>query len=87
MRGIAVENTAHHHDGTSRFDFFAKDFGAVRRGENRLGRVNAHFPPIDVESGDDFDILWLIRPNLSVHQPDIGTVAGRTSIEVDALKK
>ena len=34
--------------------------------------VETHFPAVDVESGHNFDILRLIRPNLPVHQPNIG---------------
>ena len=65
VRGVAIENATHHDDGASRFDLLAKDLGAVGQGENRLGGIEAHFPAIDVESGDDFDILRLIGADLA----------------------
>ncbi len=87
MRGIAVENATHHDDGAGRLDFFAKNLGAIRRGENRLGGVQAHFAAVDIECGHDFDVPRLIGTDLPVHQPDIGAVAGRIPIEVDALEE
>ena len=60
---------------------------SARQLDHRLRYVETHFPAVDVESGHNFDILRLIRPNSPVHQPDIGAVAGRVSIEVDALEK
>ena len=67
VRGITIEHTAHHDSGSGRFDLRAKDFRAVRRRENRLRHVETHFPAVDVESGHNFDILRLIRPDLAVH--------------------
>ena len=87
VRGVAIEYATHHDDSASRFDLLAKDLGAVRRGENCFGGIEAYFPAIDVESSDDFDIIRLIRADFPVHQSDIGTIAGRVSIKVDALKE
>ena len=67
VRSIPIENAAHHDDGPRRLDPITKDFGTVRQSENRLSHVEAHFPPIDVERGHDFDIMRLIRPNLAMH--------------------
>ena len=83
----SIEHAAHHDDRAGRLDFFAKDFGAVRRRENRLADVEPYFAAIDIESGDDFDVVRPIRPDLLVHQADTCPVAGRAAIEVDSLEK
>ena len=84
---IAVQNATHHDNGAGRSDLLAKDLGAIGRSENRLAHVEAHLAAVDVESGHDFDVLRLVRPDLSVHQADTGAVAGSAAIEVDSLDK
>ena len=87
VRGVAVEYATHHDDGASRFDLLAKDLGAVRRGENCFGGVEAYFPPIDVESSDDFDIIRLIRADLAGASIRHRHRCRKVSIKVDALKE
>src|SRR5207248_2802912 len=85
--GVAVEDATHHDDGASGPNFVAENFRAVRQREDGLGGIEAYLAAIDVEGGDDFDVLRFIRADSSVHQPDISAVAGRPSIKVDALEK
>jgi hypothetical protein len=87
VRGIAIEHATHHHHSAGGLDLFAKDFGAVWRRKNRLGDVETDFPAIDVEGGDNLDILRLILAHLPMHQSDIRAIAGRVAIEVNALEE
>ena len=76
VRGIAVENAAHHDDGPGRFDLVAKNFGAIGRGENRLAHIEPHFAAIDVECGHHFDILRPVRPDLRCIKPTSAPLRG-----------
>src|SRR5437764_5344318 len=87
VSSVAVEDATHHDDGAGGPDFVAENFRAIRQRENGFGGIEPYFAAIDVEGGDDFDVLRYVRADSSVHQPDISAVAGRPSIKVDALEK
>src|SRR6185437_9530254 len=68
--GDSVELSAHS-DGRAAFrNLFAKDFGAVRLGEDRLGDVLADLALIDVPCGDDLNVAGPIAADVRVHEPD-----------------
>ena len=85
MRGIAVEDTAHLHDRTGKLDLFAEDFCAIGRRENGLADIKTDFAPVDIESGNDFDISRPVSADLPVHQSDPGAIAGRAVIKIYSL--
>ena len=47
--------------------------------------IDPHFAAIDIERGDDFDVVRPIGPDLLVHQADACPVARRAAIETDSL--
>jgi hypothetical protein len=85
--GAAIEDASHHDDGTGRGDFITKDLGAIRQREDRFGGIEADLTAINVEGGDHFDVLRLVRSNPPVHQAHIGAIAGRTTVKVNTLKE
>ena len=59
--------------------------GVVLGGVDRLGQVEADLLGVDVERGDELDVVDVVVTELDVHQP--GDVAGRVGVLVvlDAL--
>ena len=82
VRRDAVEHAAHLHDRAGLGNFGAENFGAIRRGEDRLAHVEPDFAPVDIERGHDLDVVRRIRPDLAMHQP--GGVAILRSAPVEA---
>ena len=59
--------------------------GVVRLGENGLGQVFAHLVAVDVEGGDDLNVLNAVFPDAVMHHAGDGFVIRRLNIFVDAL--
>src|SRR5438477_12696728 len=68
-----------------KLDLFAEDFCAIGRRENGLADIKADFAPVDIESGNDFDISRPVSADLPVHQSDAGAIAGRAVIKIYSL--
>ena len=81
----SIEHAAHSYDRAGLSNFFAKDLGTIRRRENRLADIDPYLAAIDIERGDDFDVVRPIGPDLLMHQADARPVAGRAAIESDSL--
>ena len=62
MRRHTVCNFSYPHNHTSFRNKFVKNFGAIRFLEKNFGDIFSHLAPVNVESGDDIDIL---RPTAS----------------------
>src|SRR6184192_1907544 len=85
VRGEAVHDHAHFHDGAVKADFVAKDFGAIGRRENGFADIEPDFAAVDIEGGHNFDVSGPIRGDLLVHQADGGAIDGGTAIKIDTL--
>src|SRR6266576_3649223 len=86
--GEAVEDAAHHDDRACRLEILAEYLRAIRPGENGFRGVEPDLAAIDIESGHDFDVLRLIRPDPAMHEADVGrAVAGRVAVKIDALQE
>jgi hypothetical protein len=87
MGWATVENAAHLHNGASKLDPVAENLRAVRRRKNRLAHVQTDFAPVDIKGGNDFDVVWSIAADLTMHQPDAGAVGGGAIIKIDSLNE
>ena len=85
MLRVPVENAAHLHDRASELNLFAEDLRAIGRGENGFADVEADLAPVDVKSGNYFDVARPIRADLAVHQSDAVAVDGGAVIKIDSL--
>src|SRR5881396_3514470 len=87
MRRIAVKDASHPYDRASELDLFGKDFCAIGRRKNGLTDVKTDSTPVNVKSGNDFDIVRPVRSDLPMHQPDASAVGGGAVIKIDSLDK
>src|SRR5438270_11859279 len=87
VRRVPIENAPHFHDGTGELDLFTEDLRAVGRREDGFADVQAHLAPVDVKSGNYFDVARPVRTDLAVHQSDAVTVDGGAVIKIDSLNK
>jgi len=87
MRRVAIKNAAHLHDRASKLDFLAEGLCAIGRRKNRFAYVQTYFSPVDIKSGDYFDIVWPISTDLLVHQSHASTVGGRAIVKVYTLNE
>ena len=85
VRGKPVEHAAHVHDCASEFDFLAEDLCAIGRREYGFADIKTDFAPIDIERGNDFNVIRPIRADLAMHQPSPRAVGRRAVIKIDSL--
>jgi hypothetical protein len=87
VRGIAVQNATHFHNGTGKLDLLTENLRTIRRRENGSANVQPNLAPIDIEGGYDLNVARAIAADLPVHQADASAVGGGAVIEIDSLDK
>jgi hypothetical protein len=84
---IAVENAAHFYNGAGELDLFAENLCAIRWRKNGSADISSNLAPINVESGNDFNIARAIRTDLAVHQSYTSAVGRKAVIKIYPLDK
>jgi hypothetical protein len=87
VRGKSVEHAAHVHDCASEFEFLAEDLCAIGRREYGFADIKTDFAPIDIERGNDFNVIRPIRADLAMHQPGARPVGRGAVIKIYSLDK